>query len=95
MRMSDTVDTEATKLGGERTKSPSARDESVNSKRDSVQVEDTFLIGRRLRRRVEMLLYKEESHLEQMCPTLAKLDTFVRTGESAGLPLSYSVCKTE
>lgn len=45
MRMSDSVDTEATKVGGERTKSPSARDEGVNSKWDSVQVEDTFLIG--------------------------------------------------
>ncbi|XP_075872050.1 R3H domain-containing protein 1-like isoform X2 [Nelusetta ayraudi] len=39
MRMSDTADTEATKVdgGGERTKSPSARDEPVNSKRDSAQ----------------------------------------------------------
>lgn len=45
MRMSDSVDKEATKVGGERTKSPSARDEGVNSKRDSVQVENTFLIG--------------------------------------------------
>lgn len=43
MRMSDTVDTEATKLGGERTKSPSARDARVNSKQDSVQVEDTLI----------------------------------------------------
>lgn len=98
MRMSDTVDNEATKADGERTKSPSAGDEHINSKRDSVQVEDTFLIGPL--QGVKFWFVTEEASRDALLQGEQSFRTYVSnqysiTTESADRPLLYSVCKTE